>query len=173
MTRCIDALKEWPGKQTATLIYDSTVDEYTDGALFHAVMNKPHIALIAFTTDGDVFGGFYSVAVTEANTKFFDPDIFLFSFESHGRCATPQRFVVQDDIRSAMSVMLYTNETSGWFLWFWNDYESGVCLGNERSETWCYELSSGFVGIEDDTLTGNSEYPDLHRCCRIIAVHMT
>ena len=173
MTQCINALKEWTGMAHTTILYDSTVHEFTDRGLFNTIQGKPNIAIITVTTDGDIFGGFYTIPVTEANDKFYDPNIFLCSFESHGRCETPQRFGVQDDILPEMNVAFYVNEHRGWFLWFWNDYESGFCLGNERSETWCYELSSGFVNLQDDTLTGKTEYPDFHRCCRILAIQMT
>ena len=53
------------------------------------------MALVGFTTDGYMFGGVFSVAVTERDKDFNDPNIFAFSFESHGRCTTRQRFVVR------------------------------------------------------------------------------
>ena len=101
MTRgvLVCALKEWTGKASATKIYDSTVDEFTADGLFNMVKGKQNIALVGFTADGDVFGGFYSVAVTEQFKEFNDPNMFVFSFESHGRCATPQRFAVRKEVR--------------------------------------------------------------------------
>ena len=92
MTDCINALKEWTGKARATKIYDSTVDEFTGNGNFNKVKGMPNIALVGFTTDGDVFGGFYSVAVTEQDEFLYDPNMFIFSFETHGRCNTPQKF---------------------------------------------------------------------------------
>ena len=65
MTHCVNACKEWTGKTNATIIYDSAVDEFTSDGLFETVKGKRNIALIGFTTDGDVFGGFYSIAVTK------------------------------------------------------------------------------------------------------------
>ena len=65
MANCVNALKEWTGKARATVIFDSTVDEFTDGCMFEKVKGKPNVAIVATTTDGDVFGGFYSVAVTK------------------------------------------------------------------------------------------------------------
>ena len=61
----VNALKEWTRKAKETIIFDSTVDEFTFDGLFNKVKGKPNIAIIGFTTDGDVLGGFYSVAVTE------------------------------------------------------------------------------------------------------------
>ena len=51
-------------------------------------------------TVGDVFGAFYSVAVTKQEEDFYDPSVFAFSFESHGRCMTPQRFPVKVSAKS-------------------------------------------------------------------------
>ena len=65
MADCISALKEWTGKTKATILFDSTVDEFTDDGLFNKVRSKQNVALVGFTTDGDVCGVFYSVAVTE------------------------------------------------------------------------------------------------------------
>ena len=52
----INALKEWTGKARATVIFDSTIDEFTRDGLFDNVKAKPNIAIVGFTTDGDVFG---------------------------------------------------------------------------------------------------------------------
>ena len=104
MAECINALREWTGKSSATIIYDSTVDEFTADGLFNKVKGKKDIAVIGFTTDGDVFGGFYSVAVTRQDRNVYDPNIFVFSFESHGRCTTPQRFIVKDVRRKKRTV---------------------------------------------------------------------
>ena len=95
----VNALKEWTGKERASIIFDSVVDEFTHHGLFNKVKGKANIVLIATTTEGDVFGGFYSVAVTEQDEDFYDPDMFVFSFESHGRCETPQMFVVKEGLK--------------------------------------------------------------------------
>ena len=104
MAKALESLKEWTGKTNATIIYDSTVDEFTDQGLFDKVKSKRNIALIGFTTDGDVFGGFYSVAVEMQEMQFFDPNMFVFSFESHGRCETPQMFIVKEELRENVYV---------------------------------------------------------------------
>ena len=104
MACCVNALKSWTGKSNANIIYDSTVDEFTDQGLFDKVKSKRNIALIGFTTDDDVFGGFYSVAVEMQEMQFFDPNMFVFSFESHGRCETPQMFIVKEELRENVYV---------------------------------------------------------------------
>ena len=86
-------LKQWTGKSTAGVVFDSPVDDFSIVCLFQAVDGKPSIAIVATPADGDVFGWFFIVAVTEQNKEFFsDPNMFVFSFEWHGRCTMPQRF---------------------------------------------------------------------------------
>ena len=142
MADCVDALKEWTGKERATVVYDSVVDEFTDECLFEKVKGKPNIALVGFTTDGDVFGGFYSVAVTEQYKVFFDPNMFAFSFESHGRCATPQRFFVKERLNENASVCFLHNDSNG-FVEFGVDGAGGFYLGNEASDSFCMEHVGG------------------------------
>ena len=91
----VSSLKAWTGKVSAVIVFDSTVDEFTSDGLFEKVRGKPNVAVVGFTTDGGVFGGFYSVSVTTFETHY-DPTVFVFSFESHGRCETPKRFVVKE-----------------------------------------------------------------------------
>ena len=74
-----------------TMVYDSMFDEFADDWLFVNVKGKPNITVAGFTADGDVFGGFYTVAVSKQDEYFKEPTIFAFSFEWHGRSATLQR----------------------------------------------------------------------------------
>ena len=168
---CVNALKEWTGKASTTIVYDSTVDEFTDQGLFDKVKGKANIALVGFTADGDVFGGFYTVAVTEQGERFDDPDMFVFSFESHGRCMTPQRFVVKEEVRRNKYVMFFENHPYGRFVNVGGNL-SEFSLGNEKSSgTNCAYLSWSFVGIENTTLTGKT-FPEKFTCTRIVAVHL-
>ena len=86
------------GKATAIIIIDTTFDDFTDGRLFVKAMDRENIALVWFTTDGDVFGVFFIFAVTKQNILFFNPTMFAFSFETNGRCETPQRFDLTDGL---------------------------------------------------------------------------
>ena len=149
---CLQALKEWTGKASASVVYDSTTDEFTADGLFTKVQGKQNIALVGFTTDEDVFGGFYSVAVTAQEEEFYDPNIFAFSFESHGRCMTPQRFVVKSWLRDEAGVYLWKNNVDR-FVWFLVDGCGAFYLGNEKSQSFCSHLSNGFEGLEDTTLS--------------------
>ena len=163
-------LKEWTGKTTASVVYDSKVDPFTDDGLFNAVMGKPNVAIVATTTDGDVFGGFYSVAVTKQQKEFFDPNMFIFSFESHGRCATPKKFCVKERLTEIAFVKFFKDDSHGWFVEF-NVGRGWFHLGNEKSRTFCFSLSGGFEGMEDTTLTGTN-IGQFFTCCRLVAIQL-
>ena len=174
MAKCVNALKEWAGKTSAAIVYDSTVDEFTDDGLFEKVRGKPDIAVIGFTTDGDVFGGFYSVAVSERGKTLKDRNMFIFSFESHVRCMTPQRFVVKEKKKDSAAVEFNNDDLDEWFVKF----EGGggyFYLGDVKSDTYCFNLSDGFEGLEDTTLTGQDGcwFGPYHFCARLVAVQLT
>ena len=174
MGRCVTALKEWTGKARATIIYDSTVDEFTDDGLFAKVKGKRNIALIGFTTDGDVFGGFYSVAVTKQDEDFYDPSMFAFSFEAHGRCETPQRFVVYEWLDMNANVSFRKNDSYG-FVRFGVNRSGCFILGDERSNSFCWDVSDAFKGLDHTTLTGkNCTYNQgpYHHYTRLVAVQI-
>ena len=173
--RSINALKGWTGKASATIIFDSTVDEFTDECLFNKVKGKESIAVVGFTTDGDVFGGFYGVAVTEQWRWFNDPNMFIFSFESHGRCTTPQRFPVKEKFKENDDALVYfyKNDDIG-FVRFGVDNVGGFRLGDERSMSFCKNVSCAFEGLEDTTLTGKTglNTEDEHHCSRLVALQL-
>ena len=170
MGRCVNALKEWAVKASATIIFDSTVDEFSSEGLFDKVKGKRNIAVVGFTTDEDVFGGFYSVPVPRQRQHFYDPSIFAFSFESHGRCKTPQRFVVKKRLKEKAKVCLNTGRGTNGFVYF----EAGgwFGLGSERVDAWCGGLSFGFEGLENTTLTGKTLGGNYHLCTRLVAVQL-
>ena len=174
MADCIKVLKQWTGKATATVIYDNIVDEFTHDGLFNKAKGKPNVAVVGFTTDGDVFGGFYSVAVTKQDEDFKDPIIFAFSFESHGRCETPQRFVLKKWQMGWASVFFWKNNKYG-FVWFGATGGGDFCLGNESSNSFCCAVSRAFKGLKNTTLTGKNgtwyEGP-FHHCIRLVVVRL-
>ena len=175
MPNCVNALKEWMGKARATIVYDSTVDEFTARCLFQKVKGRSNVAVVGFTTDGDVFGGYYCRAVTEQMKTVYDPTIFAFSFESRGRCATPQRFAVREWLNEKAYVKFYQKNTYG-FVWFGVDDVGNFRLGNEKLESFCCDLSDAFEGLEDTTLSGqDTKYGTgpYHHCTRLVAVQLS
>ena len=175
MTERVQALMGWTGKESATIIFDSTTDEFTRRGFFDKIRGKPNIALVATTSEGDVFGGFYSVAVNRQSKNSYDRNMFIFSFESHGRCATPQKFCVKEGLRDQVRVRYSKNDNNG-FVGFWANGNSGFRLGNENSDSNCFNLSNGFEGVHDTTLTGkNGPYDKgpYHHCSRLVAVQLS
>ena len=175
MADCVNALKEWTGKASATVVYDSTVDEFTADGLFVKIKGKSNIAIVAMTTDSDVFGGFYSVAVTDQEGMFIDRSIFAFSFESHGRCMTPQRFVANKGMKRYVQVRFAHDWIDG-FVRMGVECNGTFFLGNEKSMSFCCKMSRAFEGLENTTLTGkngNWKKGPFHHCTRLIAVQLT
>lgn len=173
MERGIKALKSWTSKTGATILYDSTVDPFTHDGLFVKVKGKRNIAIVAFTTDVDVFGGFYSVDITRQGDYFYDPNMFAFAFESRGRCATPQKFKVKEGMKDKANLKFYKNDSNG-FVSFWVDGAGRFYLGNEKSYSCCYNMSKGFEGLQDTTLTGKTgpRTEDEHHCTRLVAIQL-
>ena len=167
-TPCTNALKDWTGKSKATILYDTMVDEFTDQGLFDKVNGKPNVALIVFTEDGDVFGVFYDIAVNRQRKPYVNPDIFLFCFESHGRCETPKKFCAKCSEKSYKHVMFYKNDQCHWIVAVgWS--RGSFIFANEKTKTQCYLPSFGFEGIDDDTFTGKRD--GYHTCVRLVEVH--
>ena len=170
---CVKSLQEWTGKTRVSVLFDSNENEFTDTALFDVLRNRPNVALVAVTKDDDVFGAFYSTPVSKQDEEFYDENIFAFSFESHGRCMTPQRFVPMADQKDEAYVVFCKNdETFERFVLVGLEACGEFSLGNEQSKTFCENVSCAFEGIEDETLTGCNEWMHPYHCCRLIALQL-
>ena len=170
----VNALKQWTGKTTANIIFDSTIDEFTYGDVLTKVQGKENTAIIGFTTDGDVFGVFDNIPLDTQKPWLYDQHIFVFSFESHGRCATPQRFPVKKSLRNKAGVGVWKNP--GRFVQVWVGDAGCFYLGDERGPSYCWDLGHVFEGLEDTTLTGqnNTDHtrPPYHHCSRLVVVQL-
>ena len=86
-----------------------------------------------------------------------NPNTFNFSFESHRRCKTPQRFDVNEDGNGECNVTLFKNNSFGLFVVFSGGYGLSS-TGDEKKETWSSWLSADFKNVSDTTVPGkNSE----------------
>ena len=67
------------------------------------------------------------------------------------------------------------NDKDG-FVVFWVGGAGGFGLGNERSKSYCWNMSHGYEGLEDTTLTGMNFIPwyngPYHHCARIVAIQL-
>ena len=172
VARGVDALKEWTGKDSVSCVYDSNVDAFTHDGLFEKIVNKPNIALVGFTADGDVFGAFHGPAATRFGRNVYDPSMFLFSFESHGRCPTPQRFFPQRCFQNVACVKYVRNCGCG-FVEFLSG-PSRVWLGNGDMRTASTNAGFGFDGLSHTTLTGANHVDDdeFFLCVRVMAFQL-
>ena len=89
---------------------------------------------------------------------------------------TPQRFAVKRKLKEKAFVKFSKNDSNG-FVRFWvYGGVGGFWLGNERSESYCWNVSDAFVGIENTTLTGqnntNCLNPPYHHCTRLVAIQL-
>ena len=151
----LKALKTWTCKSKATLVFDSDKDGW-DKLKFNEVMKSPSHAVIGFTDEGDVFGGYVSVPLTE--TGFFrDDGQFAFSFFSHGRCAVPQRWMMKKN-----------REYAGLDVYIWptgdNDFIRFGCFGSglfrfnsRKNGSDIFDPSDRFDGLGDTVLTGQNK----------------
>ena len=167
MAHCVDTLKEWTGTTNATILFDSTTDEFTHDGVFQKLRGKKNVALIATSDGKDVFGAFYSVAVTQQRKEFRDPTMFVFCFECHGRCKTPHRAAVWEDVSKWASVEFYTGPNA--FVHFTVFNRGSLYLGTDKTTSASPNLSLAFRGIANDTFTGRTQF----RCVRLVAVALS
>mgnify|MGYP004549594093 CR=1 FL=1 len=168
---CVDALRAWTGKRVVTLIYDSDVDEYAPDALFSRAAARHDVAVFTVTADGDVFGVFHAVPVAENEHPYADPALAIFVFESHGRCMTPQRFVVRRGMEANTFIVYWRNNPDGFLVEAGVRYEGLVSIGTEVSPTHIVEMGLAFEGLDSAALTGCAI--GTYRCARVIAVHLS
>ena len=153
----LDALKEWTGRSRLSVVYDSAVDGMTVCDMFQRVRGKRNVAVIGTTTAGDVFGGFYSVAMTREDV-IKDPNAFVFSFKSHGRCRVPQRFVVKNKRKEGFAVALFEQDgvwTLAIGLGSFPIPVFGFVSSGIRPFCVCHKMSKTFEGIQETTLMGD------------------
>ena len=71
-------------------------------------------------------------------------------------------------------MLFYKNDRKGFVLFRVYGEGGFFLLGDEVSESYCYEVSDIFNGLEDTTLTGkNGTWSGpYHRCTLLIAFHL-
>ena len=148
----VKTLKEWAGKETAELVYDSAACGFSHDA-FNACFESPNNAVVAITEDGDVYGGFVSVAVNGIGGYVTDADHFIFSLASHRRCAVPQRWAIKSE-KQATAVKLF-NTNASYFIRFGGGSDEGrLYLIPGRNESFCFNPSESYDGVGDLWLCG-------------------
>ena len=116
------------------------------------VRGKRNVAVMGFTTAGDVFCRFHSVVVTREDIVKA-PNAFA-SFKSHGRCATPQGFVVKTS--EGRDLPLLFEQDSVWTFAIGLGCGPFLCFVVIRGfvPSVCHKMTKPFEGIQETMLMG-------------------
>ena len=169
LVRGIEALKEWFELSNVSLLYDSMVDPFTGVGLLNKVVAKKNVAFIVFTSEGDIFGAFYTQPIPQGNrdTRTY---ALMFSFECHGRCETPRLFRPTSDLRGG--IQLIFSDTDEYVFRLSVRFTGNITIANEHSPSSGNCMSFAFPEMEETTLTGkNSKEP--FTCTRLIALQLS
>ena len=118
MARGLSALKPWTEKNHTAVVYDRAFDEFSADGLFDKIKGKENVAVVAWMTQGGVFGGVYHNAMTEINENKIVQDMFIFAFESRGRCQTAQQSRLRNALNDKAFVRFSNCDTDGSFVMF-------------------------------------------------------
>ena len=155
------------------VLYDSDVDGFVAGCVCDRVIGRPNLAVVGVLMSGDVIGAAFSLPIPRSDEMVYDPSMFAFSFQSSGRCLTPQRFLVYPDWRHESCLQLYADDKRGFFQ-FWVWLKSCFWLGNETSNCFNFNMANMFENLDDLTLTGmNYDFePPFYHCARLMVVQL-
>ena len=173
LQQCIRRLEGWTATKHGRVVYDSRVDPFTAHGLFTAVCQKPNIAIVGFTTEGDVFGGFYSVAVFDTCLFFHDPHLFAFSFVRDGPTLTASKFTLKAVYEKNAFVFFLENSTNG-FVYF-HGGKGGFFLGGPKSDSYCQDMATTFEGLDEERFRVKPGSPTgpYYYCQMLVAVQFS
>ena len=148
------ALMRWTAREKAQIIYDSDNDPFTATAFKEKCFGKSNIAVITFTTTGDVFGAYIHIKIDQLKTLYADRRHFVFSLECHGRFETPRRWMLRPEKRQGTCVCWYTPGSDQGFIYFGDNRSYCLHIGNPSQKTFFNDITNGFEGIRDEDLIG-------------------
>ena len=70
-----------------------------------------------------------------------------------------------------LAVKFFKDDSDGRFVQFGTS-AARFYLGNDKSNTFCQDLSKGFEGLEDTTLTGKRTYRERFACIHLVAIQL-
>ena len=165
----VGTLKTWTGKARATTVYDTNEDEFTMEAFNRHALRRKNIAVVVTTSEGDVFGFYTAGPVVKQHVRAYDPEMFVFSLESHGRCMTPQRFFARANAKKDAFVEFcervdYSDEVDEEYVTkdfakFGTDgslNDGVVSFGDDRLPIFDFGLDKGIEGVGVNALIGTS-----------------
>ena len=166
-------LQAWVGMTAMQVLFDSDVDEFVAETVGPKILGRDHLAVVGILPTGDVFGAAFSLPIPQSDEMVYDPSMFAFSFQSNGRCLTPQRFLVCPEWRHESCLQFYANDKRGFFQ-FWVWLKSCFWLGCETSNCFNFNLDNCFETLEERTLTGMNYdcEPPFYHCARLMVVQL-
>ena len=163
----ISALKCWTVRASANIIYDSRVDPFTDQGLFDKV-KKSNVAVVYFTTEGTFLWILHRCCDTTKG-KFLRREYVCLPVRVARAVCDTAAVPCEGEERSSGCVVLQQQRRVVCHF----SSEADCSLGNEKSNTHCWNRSQGFDGIADNTLTGKpSGRPNYHHCIRLVAIQL-
>ena len=157
----MNKLEEWSGKKYSSVLYDSDIDGKDSSIFRNKILNHNQLYFIAIDSNDNVFGHYHPGVVDGIGSNIYDNNIFIFTLNSDGRSG------VKKFNRKNGDICTYICNSN-------NYYGCGYCgYGIRQIDT--NESFIGnvivdyFEGIEETTLTGNS---DEFTTKRVIVIEM-
>ena len=151
-----------------SLLYDSTVDPFTADGLLNKVVAKPHVAIVIFTSKGDIFGFFY-IEPIQPGKRHGLVHVRAFSFECHGRCETPKFFSPNRD-RCGGVQLIFSSDRDGIFTLSVR-FSGSLTIANDHSRSFGNSLSTAFEDMPETLLTGKGS-GEKFTCTRLVALKL-
>ena len=149
-------LKDWTESSSLHVVYDSDIDEFSNVEFLNHCLSRPNIAVVGMTSKDDVFGVFFGAPVDTPGKAPFDPSHFIFSFQSNGRCVTPQRWFVKARAQASFFSVWFSSSECG-FLRV-GDFAAKLFFGNSRSKCFAYKTGNVYDGLDNAALTGTDDW---------------
>ena len=156
----MSVLRDWTGKNTFSLLYNSDIDGTYNGILVEKIQNHPNLLFLLEDEENKVFGGFtYKPMIVDNCNQ--DDKCFLFTFNKDGgneamkykNASSLGLFVCNP------SVCLYDlhDDEDGSCLYLSYYFQSGLYVCKPHcNESCCY--SDGFDGMNECSLNGKKKF---------------
>ena len=168
--RPINALLQWTHKTGFSVLFNSQTEPFFAHNILYRTMLMSDIVYIVITAGGDVFGVYYEKPLGGLDIQVNDPSIFMFSFESHGRCAKVKRFALKSYRADDAFVMLHRNSRR---IFTVGCGHAELSLYDTRTTSYTNNLSWMFWDMDNRTLTGHDGMNDPFGVEHIFVLHVS
>ena len=149
-----EILQKWAGKTRFTVVFDSDADGAGFETFQTRLLHRSNLAFVGITQNNDVFGAYLNVTIDRISFCSFydDPDHFIFSFNTNGRCRTPRRWFVKESRRHETNGLIFSGNPAGYVK---IGCPAGyIYMGPTRADAYSWNVKLCYDRIDDDTLTG-------------------